>query len=306
MPRISILARIKIFLIKPLVIFYLTDIVLLTLNQGDIKMQTLTLNPIEQTNPSSLVKSTYGFISTADLLQTFAAQGWAPVSKQVAKTKVEARQGYQKHIVRLEHPNFQSIKGLTESNRSRPQLCLLNSHDGSAALRLFYGVLRIACLNGIIAGSVLKSFRAVHSANNVAQLEHGIAYMTSGIGELAETVERLAKSRFSLDAQYQLVHQLVDLRLANVKNIVDINYNSATRLVRPEDNSSDAYTIFNRLQESLVRGGIEYTYNKNIVDSQGQVIDVKQVTTKTKRLSSVVSQLNINRTAFDLAVKLAA
>jgi hypothetical protein len=267
---------------------------------------TQTLNPIEQTQASSLVKPSYGFISTAKVLETFKSQGWTPVNTQIAKTRDELRQGYQKHIVRLEHPDFQSIQGLSQANQSRPQLCLLNSHDGSAALRLFYGVLRIACLNGIIAGSVLKSFRVVHSGNLITNLETGIQYMGSNIQELTSVVERLAGQSYTETALNELVTSLVDLRLSNVKNIVAIDYESANRVIRNADTAQDAYTVFNRIQESLLRGGIVYTYNKNIVDAQGQVIDVKQVTTKTKRLASVTSQLNMNQAAFDLAIQLAA
>lgn len=265
-----------------------------------------TLNPIEQTMASTLVKPSYSFISTAEILQAFEAQGWTPANIHIAKTRVEARQGFQKHIVRLNHPDFTSIAGLSNNNASRPQLCLLNSHDGSAALRLFYGVLRIACLNGIIAGSVLKSFRVVHSGNVTGNLSTGIEYMTSNISELTKVVTALSQARFSLSAECELVHGLVDARLANVRNVVNVNYNSATRVLRAQDTGSDAYTVFNRIQESLVRGGIEYTYNKEIKDkATGQVIDIKQVTTKTRRLSSVSSQLALNQKAFDLAVKLA-
>lgn len=269
-------------------------------------MQTLTLNPIEQTKASSLVKPTYGFISTAELLATFKAQGWAPVNTQIAKTKVEARQGYQKHIVRLEHPDYQIIKGLSNDNASRPQLCLLNAHDGTAALQLFYGVLRIACLNGIIAGSILKSFRVVHSGNLIHNLGQGIATMSQGIGQLTETVESLALKSYSAENLQALLRGLVDLRLANVQNVVAVNYESANVVRRFQDKGQDAYSIFNRLQESLIRGGIEYTYNKSIKDDSGQVIDIRQITTRTKRLSSVTSQLSLNRQAFDLAVNLAA
>jgi hypothetical protein len=91
-------------------------------------MTTLNIvNPIEQVVPASKMKPTYGFVSTRSILDTFSAHGWKKVSSQVSRANKMENNGFQKHIIRLEHPDYQTIGGLTEGNNSRPQLVFLNS-----------------------------------------------------------------------------------------------------------------------------------------------------------------------------------
>lgn len=269
-------------------------------------MNTQTINPIYQVKASSLVKSTYGFASTADVISTFEQKGWKVACTQIGKTKQVERDGYQKHLIRLTHPDFAEIPGLNANNKSVPHLCLLNSHDGSASLRMFYGLIRVACLNGIIAGTMLRDVKVIHNKSIIPKLNAGIEYMTDGMPQLLAQVQSLASKRFSDAALDKLVRELVDLRLANVKNILAVDYDSALRVSRHADTGQDAFTVFNVIQERLVRGGIKYTYQKDTKNELGLVISSQAVTTTTKRLSSIQSQVNINRQAYDLAVELAA
>lgn len=264
------------------------------------------INPINAVNASMRVKPTYGFVSTREILNTFESKGWQVVSEQVQRTKVDNRQGFQKHLIRLEHPNYQSIAGLSKENSSKPQLCLVNSHDGTSSLRLFYGLLRIACLNGIIAGSVLKDFRAIHNANIISNLNHGIEFMTEGIGALSTQVQVLQNTKFSQDALSAYVKLMVDARLKNVNNIIKIDYDSALRVTRHADYNQDAFTAFNVVQEKLVRGGIRYQYEKMSKNEAGTITGSQIITTHTKRLTSIDSQIKLNRQAYNLAIELAS
>jgi hypothetical protein len=84
----------------------------------------------------------------------------------------------------------------------------------------------------------------------------------------------------------------------HTKNIVEVN----TRLVsrRHADNYNDAFTVINRIQEYLVRGGIEY---KQLVQKDEtkfffgmplkKTIEVVE-NKKTRKLSSIPSQIRLN------------
>ncbi len=262
-------------------------------------------NPIDQTK-ALVDRSTYGFVNTREVLQVFEANGWSPVTVNYGKVRTPERQGFQKHLIRLENPRYQAIEGLTDSNSSRPQLVLLNSHDGTSSLQILWGVFRIACLNGIIAGTGINGVRLVHSRSITDKLPDAIQYMLSNFDAFSEQIKRLQGLELSKQATDELIKVTFDARLANVNNVKNIEYR-IPRLQRLADNATDAYTVFNRIQEVLMRGGIQYTYDKPILDaSSGEVLGTQHITTKTRRIASVGSQLKLNQLVYDKALELAA
>lgn len=269
-------------------------------------MNTVITNPLEQIVKKPSLGDTYGFVSTRDVLNVFENKGWKVVNEQIMGTRNPERQGYQKHLLRMEHADFPRIPGLTEANTSRVQLCLLNSHDGTSSFRVFLGLIRMACLNGMISGTSLKDFRAYHSKNVLSRLADGIEQVAGNIPELFKNVAHLQSKQLSLPALTELTKTMVDMRLRNVRKIVAVDYASATHAIRDEDMHDDAFTAVNRLQEKIIRGGIAYAYERNVKDDNGNVIGSRLTHTTTRRLSSIAGQISLNRALFDKAMEVAS
>lgn len=268
-------------------------------------MQLLTNNsPVNQVLPKSTLKPSYGFVSTRDLISRFQAKGWQVDKVQVNKVRDATREGYQKHMVTLVHPNLTSIPGLSTSNSARPQLVLLNSHDGSSSLRVMLGLIRFACLNGIISGTSLGDFRGVHSKNIMVRLDEGIDALTANIPKLVDQVTLLASKQFDALKLKEFLTNSVDARLKNVNNIRDVDYLKALDIVRPEDSGIDAFTLFNRIQEKVIRGGIPYSYTRVKRDLDGTIISTTLVNAVTRPLRSIASTVELNRYMYDNALKL--
>lgn len=261
------------------------------------------VNPIEQVRAFT-DRDTYGFVNTRDVLNTFSKAGWSPVSTQYGKVKEEKR-GFQKHLIRLENPLYPSIEGLSKSNNSVPQLVLLNSHDSSTSMQLFFGLVRIACLNGIIAGTALNSMRLVHSKSITSKLPQAIDYMVNNFGKFTNQITELQNKTMSEAAQKEFVKRIYSARLENVNNITRIDFSIPTAM-RFDDTGTDAYTIFNRVQEKLIKGGIKYEYFRNTKDDEGNIIDSRLVNGTTRTISSVTAQVKLNQLVYDTALELAA
>ena len=270
-------------------------------------MTQLITNPIEQVKPhASVDKPTYGFVSTEEILNTFRAKGWNATSTQIGKPRKADKIGFQKHLIRLDNTTLGEIDGLTGENASRVQLCLVNSHDGTGALRILWGVFRVACLNGLISGPTFREFKAVHSKNIMQRLAEGIEYMTDGMADVVNAVKKLQGSTFGADAQDAFVKSLVDARLSGIGRIISVNYASALYARRMQDAGTDAYTLANRVQEAIMRGGIEYVYERDVKDAQGNVTGTRVIHARTRRLQSVPAQIRLNRLVWDEALKHAA
>jgi hypothetical protein len=264
-------------------------------------------NPVFQTQAKPTLKPTYQFASTQELIGSLQGSGWYPVETKVAAARSKSNAGFQRHIVQLHNDSFPEIPGMTGENKSRVQIAVMNSHDGSTALRMMLGFLRFACLNGVIAGTGLREFRAIHTGSLRDKLAVGVEYMTGGIDDLVKTMQHLQGTTFSKENLDVLVKTLVDERLRNA-NVVEgsVDYGSALQVRRNQDTNEDAFTVFNRLQESLMRGGIHYRAVRRTLDLDGKVVSEEVRNATTRKLSSIPQAVRLNTLAYDLAVKLAA
>ena len=263
-------------------------------------------NPIIQVSKKPTLKPTYGFVSTQELINSFQSKGWYPVDEKVMRVRKEENEGFQKHLIRLENNSFPSIPGLSESNQSRPQIVIVNSHDGTSALRMMLGLIRMACLNGIIAGTGLREFRVTHSGNLTNKIGEGLEYLVANLDAMVAQIQTLQNTKFTEANFKEFLKNVVDARFQHTPNVLDIDYNSASRVLRAEDQASDAFTAMNRVQESIIRGGIKYTKKVEILDVNGNVIREDIKATVSKKLNSIPQNIKLNKVIYSKAVQLAA
>lgn len=261
------------------------------------------MNPILQTNARPDAKPSYGFVSSVNIIEQFEAKGWHVESTKITKTRDPNGQSYAKHLVWLRNDNYGPLQGLTKNNESSPRLCLVNSHDSSSSVMIFLGVMRIACLNQLATGNVFRFFRAVHSKNVTGKVAQGIDYVTDGIPELTLGIQKLQSIQLTKEQRILLATRIINLRLAKVPNILSIDYEVVDRCLRLEDTYQDAYTVLNRLQEYVIKGGVPYSYERIVKNDDGIEIERNLVHTKTRALQSIPSQLKLNKALFESVLK---
>ncbi len=275
------------------------------LNKGDnmqrFNTNTPILNPVDAVAPIATVSERYGFASSREILSVFEGQGWQVESTGYAKVKNAERAGFQKHLIWLTHPDFQDVPGLSINNRSQLRMCFLNSHDMTSSLQAFLGLMRTACLNQLLTGSIFRTFRAVHSRSIISKLNAGIKFVTDGIPELIDNVQRLQRTQLSLGQRMELARLVLPERFANVNGLISYDASVVERAMRSQDTEQDAYTVSNRLQEYLIRGGVPYSYNRNVYDKANPdlVIGSKVVHTHTRKVGSIATQIRFNEALFN-------
>lgn len=240
----------------------------------------------------TLVKPSYGFIDTSKIIDRFALQGWNLSDAKQARTRRADKQGYQKHLLRFRNDNFKRIEGLNNNNDSIPELIIENSHDGTSSLKIMFGVFRIACLNGIIAGSSLASYRVIHSANAIRNLDLAIDGMTENLPNLVNQVSRFTQIELTNEQQIDIANKAATMRLQHVKNVTDFDINALLKPIRMQDKGNDAYSVFNVIQEKVIRGGIQYKQ----FNPSTQFDEFK----RTRSISSVSQSVKLNRQLWDM------
>jgi hypothetical protein len=208
------------------------------------------------TSPSPRVSERYEFVNSAEVLRALGELGFGVRSTTVVLPKKRTDTAlHKRHVVALRR--FDS-KSLVKKDDVAPELIFLNSHDGSSAVHLFPGLLRMACSNGmIVAERQGEGFRFRHSQ---AGLMDRVAAAADAVGtkltQLGYTIEKAQGKQLTQQQQLAFARRMSGIRWVGEEGPT---LESMLQVQRDEDRPEDAWTIFNRLQERVIRGSLPVT-----------------------------------------------
>ena len=239
--------------------------------------------------------SRYAALKTSDLLPVLADYGYHPV--QAAQKR--ARKGspaHTAHLLAFARP--QDIEG---TGGLRSELLAYNSHDGTTGVKLMAGAYRFVCSNGIVRGDGHNvSIRHTHKA--MQDFEQMLRQIVEGIPDMMSTIEALRNRRMDNEEAYAFAKQAVELRWNHIDNVYEAGnvapgtyatvktVREALAAKRAEDNFADAWSVFNRVQENVLRGNV---FVKSVVGD-----NVRE--RKARPLASISEHVRINQKMFDL------
>ena len=129
--------------------------------------------------------------------------------------------------------------------------------------------------------------------------------IVDGIPDMMNTIEALRNRRMDNEEAYAFAKQAVELRWDYVDNVyapVNAGTYATVKTVREalsakraEDNFADAWTVFNRVQENVLRGNV--FINSVTKDDNG---DMRMKERKARPLSSISEHVRTNQKMFDL------
>jgi|SRR5882672_2894870 len=251
------------------------------------------LPAIFATRPYPGTSSSYVFIPTEPILSKLVDSGWAIVDARQTKSRHAERAPYARHMIRMRHNDGKPI----QDPRGSPlweELVLVNGHDGSATYRLYAGLFSFLCLNGLVVGSMFAGASIRHSGFQ-ATMEAVQSGASKIINEemplLRGSVERMANRQLTPAELVRFASTALDLRYKGLAPL--LTSNQVLTRHRPQDESNDAWTVFNVLQENLLsrtHDGRSYTGRRSHI----------------RAVKAIKEQIHINRGLWDFAEKLAA
>ena len=247
----------------------------------------------------------YAQLRTADVLPVLADHGFVPVQaaqKRSRKTSMEHTQ----HMVAFAHrDSLPSVSGLEayDADANRGEIILYNSHDGSGSIKLFAGAYRFICSNGIVAGDGFQS-RLYHNQANVNSFEHMLTNTVKRLPVLMERIEQMRIIQLSRDDCREMAQKAVTTRWnwepVEVEDAVvrgsyasGCTVDSLLQVNRFADYQTDAWTVFNRIQENVIRGGaLIKSFTEKNPDGSFR---------KSRAINSVAENVRVNRELWDIA-----
>lgn len=249
--------------------------------------------------------SRYGHLSTADAVQILDGYGYGiTAAAQVKGRTIEANK-YGQHMV-----SFAKRDGYTEAGEFSAELILYNSHDGNSSLKLFAGCFRFICSNGLVSGDGMQQALR-HSKSNSATFSEMVEGMADELPRLADRIMQLKAATLSEAAINDFADNAARLRWQHINDAETVETETGDRQIkkglyctndtaqavgmvrRYQDNGSNAWLAFNRIQENIIGGGapvLSFT-DRNEHGAER----------KARRVSSIKDNVKINRRLWDMA-----
>jgi hypothetical protein len=192
----------------------------------------------------------YAYISTGSVLQGLRREGFEPFMVAQTRVRDESRREYTKHLLRLRHRS--QVLGL-DSN----EIILVNSHDGSSAFTLLGGTYRLVCQNGMVCFRAEQDIKIRHNGDVGERVVSSAYDVLDGFTRVVEEREGMQALTLNQGEQSAFARAALELRFDTADKPAPVTEAQVLSVRRLEDRPNDLWTVTNRVQEALVRGGIE-------------------------------------------------
>ncbi|QLX96720.1 DUF932 domain-containing protein [Enterobacter sp. RHBSTW-00593] len=189
----------------------------------------------------------YTFIPTITLLENLQREGFQPFFACQSRVRDPDRREHTKHMLRLRRAG--QING-----QQVLEIIILNSHGGESSFQLLPGIFRSVCTNSLVCGQSFGEIRVPHRGNVVEKVIKG-AYEVLGIFDrVEENRDAMQSLLLPPPAQQAFAKAALNYRFGEEHQPV-----TEAQILTPrryEDRQDDLWSVFNRCQENLLKGGL--------------------------------------------------
>tara|TARA_R110000824_G_scaffold128983_3_gene290131 strand:- start:2792 stop:3544 length:753 start_codon:yes stop_codon:yes gene_type:complete len=228
---------------------------------------------------ASTVSDKYTFIPTTRILGVLEDQGWIPTSASQVNSHKEGNKQFAKHLIRLRRDEAIA----PEVNKTIPEIVLFNSHNGKSNYDLRMGLYRFVCSNGmVVSEKEFGSIKIRHMGYTDEQVVKASQEFIDNSTRIMNVVEEWQGVNLNKDQMRAFGREASKLRFENPD---DLTINTVLQARRGEDMSSDLWTVFNRTQENLLRGGFLVSGGRR----------------RSREITNIDKNIDINTSLWDLA-----
>src|SRR5262245_24310868 len=193
----------------------------------------------------------YTFVPTTEIIAGLREKNWVPVAVEQQRARTTARFGFQKHLIR-----FRLAEQMQTLDEWNEELVLTNSHDAGCAYILRIGIYRRLCSNGlVVSDNTFEAIRFRHAGLKAQEVVEASYRILEYIPRVAALIDRF-RNRKLQDADALVFAEKALLLRFNTGDASPVAPRTLLQARRSEDQRNDLWTVFNRVQENLVRGGL--------------------------------------------------
>lgn len=205
-----------------------------------------------QRHASPTVSERYVHINSHDVVNLMAKQGFSPAAIVTPDGRGKD-QLFARHQIDFRRSDWLDKPHADRRGGYTPRMLFTNSHDGTTSASFMLGVYAFVCSNGLAIGSTYASERVRHTGESAANLIGRMQAMANNTQPLFDQISRWQQKALNVTQANEFA------RLASVLRWGDQHRFAAPEVLkirRAEDDAADLWTIFNRVQENTIRGGL--------------------------------------------------
>ncbi len=230
------------------------------------------------TSPSPRMSDRYSFVNTGEILEAFEREGWT-----VNSARQMGAGSFGTHELRLRNGAMPKV------GDTFLEAIIRNSHNGTTKFSVSAGLHRLACSNGLtVPTSISQSLTIRHQSFDMGEIRKVTDDFATKLPVIEMSMGKM-RSKILTEGEMNLfVTKAAELRWKNGTMPRNLSIEEILQPRREADMENDMWTVFNRVQESFVRGGIGYKSNNGRE-------------TKMRTLNNIVAVNNINTGLWELA-----
>ena len=214
-------------------------------------------------NESPDVSKRYSFVPTYELVEAFEQLNWHPSYVRQSGTGL-----YSRHIIRLANPDLGFMP--LHKDQVKPQIVLDNSHNGLSSAKIHMGLFRLVCTNGLVVAmpGMFTSVNLRHIGIDMNELKTLLDVVANQYGIIGNHINDMQQVKLNQDQREEFVIKALAARepMVYIKDDGTIDMKKMTTMVNPhqileplrgEDRMEDLWSVFNVIQERLVKGQFE-------------------------------------------------
>ncbi|AEB84531.1 DUF932 domain-containing protein [Alicycliphilus denitrificans] len=192
----------------------------------------------------------YSYIPTAAVLTELRKEGFQPFMVTQTRVRDEGKREHTKHMLRLRHAS--QING-EEAN----EIVLLNSHDGTSSYQMLAGMFRFVCSNGLVCGDTVADVRVPHKGDVSGHVIEGAYEVLRGFNRVKESRDAMRAITLDESEAEVFARSALALKYDPTDNKpAPITESQILMPRRFDDRRPDLWSVFNRTQENLTKGGL--------------------------------------------------
>lgn len=239
------------------------------------------------TQPWDGVSHNYQFVPTADVIDMMEDEGFHVTKAMQSRSRIPGKSDFTKHMVRLRHKDH---VGNLNVNDEVPEIVLVNSHDRTSAYKIYTGIFRLVCSNGMVVQSV--DFGGVsirHSGrkdirSQVIDATYRIMEDTPALMSNINEWKQIELTPEQRQVYASAALELKDNKIASPETILQPR--------RYQDRKNDLWTTSQIVQEHMIKGG-----DRGIASTGRR--------TTTRAVKSVSEDVRLNKALWSLTEHMA-
>lgn len=223
----------------------------------------------------------YAYIPTATVLSRLRTEGFEPFMVCQTRVRNEDRREFTKHLIRLRHAS--QING-SEAN----EIILVNSHDGTSSYQMLAGMFRFVCHNGLVCGDTVADIRVPHKGDVSSQVIDGAYEVLDGFERVQDSRDAMRAITLDEGEAEVFARSALALKYDDPDKPMPVMESQLLIARRFDDRQPDLWTTFNRVQENMIKGGL-------------QVRTANGRRQRTREVQGIDQNLRLNRALWMLA-----